>query len=535
MKDLVKAIINIQEQSTTANDFTKDYLQNAWQRICPVVKEHFSEMFPEIVESALKIVNVDILMSISNKPEETFKIEDLISSLEPSVKIEKTKVNFTTSGTQDKSMAIELLNEIITVFDTQYLPFVEATQKIILPLLSYNANHRVRGHSSCTLPLILKIVKNSNNNNALVSLAKLYISTTVIQSEKEQDNSTLSQMLDNLSECFEITGEKFLEPNELNDLFEKILIIFADTEKRRRLLIDKQDKLDKLEEEQEKEGKEIEEDSDQEDENDYANDLEQDIEDIEDILVSLADFIGVLFKTHKQAALSIVDKLTKIVLPEYFKATSSNFELKMGIFIVDDMVEHLGQELLSGIWKDLASILIKYCTNESPEIRQAAVYGLGIFAKVTKSDFESYVDSFLETIDSSINIKFDDQDEEEYGHSRDNSIAALGKIIIHQGKFIKTLDHWIKTWIDYLPLNYDEGESIPIHELLCNGIMNSAEIFLGKNHSNLFQIVKVLTTIYKTKHSNDKVDELAKTILKQIATNTQMIENFKICIVYVEE
>ena len=65
--------------------------------------------------------------------------------------------------------------------------------------------------------------------------------------------------------------------------------------------------------------------------------------------------------------------------------------------------------------------------------------------------------------------------------------------------------------------------------------MNSAEIFLGKNHSNLFQIVKVLTTIYKTKHSNDKVDELAKTILKQIATNTQMIENFKICIVNLEE
>jgi len=159
VKDLVKAIIEIQESSSAANDFTKDYLQNAWQRICPVVKENFQDLIPPIVESTLKVVNVDVLMSISNKPEETFKIEDLISSMDPSVKIEKTKVNFSTSGTQDKSMAIELLNEIIVVFDTHFLPFVEATQNIILPLLSYKANFKVRGLASCSLPLLLKIVK----------------------------------------------------------------------------------------------------------------------------------------------------------------------------------------------------------------------------------------------------------------------------------------------------------------------------------------------------------------------------------------
>jgi len=276
------------------------------------------------------------------------------------------------------------------------------------------------------------------------------------------------------------------------------------------------------------------ESDDEDDENDYCNDLEQDIEDIEDILVSLADYIGVIFKSHKNNTINIVDKLTKIVLPEYFKPTASTFELKMGIFIVDDMIEHLGQELLKGIWKDLATILVKYCDNETPEIRQAAVYGMGIFSVVTQADFESYVNVFLEKIDASINIKLDD-DEEEYGHARDNAVASLGKLLIHQGKHVNNIDQWVKKWIEYLPLNYDEGESVVVHELLCNGIINSADLFLGANYSNLFQIIRVLTTFYKTKHSNEKVDGLSKTILRQIASNTQLTENFKVCVKNLEE
>jgi hypothetical protein len=534
VKDLVKAIIEIQESSSAANDFTKDYLQNAWQRICPVVKENFQDLIPPIVESTLKVVNVDVLMSISNKPEETFKIEDLISSMDPSVKIEKTKVNFSTSGTQDKSMAIELLNEIIVVFDTHFLPFVEATQNIILPLLSYKANFKVRGLASCSLPLLLKIVKNSNNRQALLDLAKNYISQMVIQAEKEQDSSTLSQFIDSISESFELVGEGFLEVNDLNQLFEKILLIFSETEKKRRQLLEKQEKMEKLEEENVKADKELAEDSDEEDENDYCNDLEQDIEDIEDILVSLADFIGVLFKYHRNNTLNIVDRLTKSVLPEFFKSTASHFELKMGIFIVDDMVEHLGQELLSGIWKELASILVRYCNHDAPEIRQAAVYGMGIFASSTKVEFESFVDVFLEKIDFAINVKSED-DEEECGHARDNAVASLGKVIINQGKFVQNIDQWVSKWIQYLPLNYDEGESVIIHELLCNGIINSADLFLGSNYSNLFQITRVLCTFYKTKHSNEKVDGLTKNILKQIAGNSQLTENFKLCIQNLEE
>jgi len=314
------------------------------------------------------------------------------------------------------------------------------------------------------------------------------------------------------------------------------LKIFAETEKRRKALLEKQEKLEKLEEEQEKEAKENQDESDEEDENDYANDLEQDIDEIEEILVALADFIGILFKTHKNNTINIVEKLTKIVLPEFFKSSASIFELKMGIFIVDDMVEHLGQEFLSGIWKDLAAILIKYSDNETPEIRQAANYGLGMFAMVTKADFENYSSMFLDKLEAAINFKDEDEDEEEAGHARDNAIAALGKVIIYQGKNMKNVEHWVQKWINYLPLSFDEGESVANHELLCNAIVSSSDLFLGgTTYGNLPQIIRILTTVYQTKHSNEKVDDLVKNILKSIATNTATSEAFKVAVMNLEE
>ena len=76
--DLIKSTTEIHENLTNSENFTKDYLQNAWERLAPIVKENFKELIPCIVEAALKQVNLDVVMSFSNKPEQTFKIEDII-------------------------------------------------------------------------------------------------------------------------------------------------------------------------------------------------------------------------------------------------------------------------------------------------------------------------------------------------------------------------------------------------------------------------------------------------------------------------
>jgi len=518
--DLIKATIDIQDNLSGLGDFTKDYLQNAWERLAPIIKEHFKELIPDIVEAALKQVNIDVVMSISNKPEQTFKIEDLVNTLEPKEKSDKSKFNFSTAGLEDKSLAIETLNELIEEFGALFFNFVEPTQKIILPLLQYKANYKIRSASANALPLIINSVRATGNKELTNNLSKAYISELLLTCEKESDNSTLSIMLENLGKILENSEEKFLSIGEVNQLFEKFLQIFGLTEKRRRELLSKQEKLEKLDDDNERE-KLNDSDSSEEGE-DYAADLDQDIDEIEDLITSIADLMGILFKTHKELTIQVVAKITKTVLPELLRKESSRFELKMGLFIVDDMVEHLGQELLTGIWNDLAGILINYVGDETPEIRQAAVYGMGIFAVSSKSGFEIQAQVFLEKIDASINAKGEDEDEDEMGHAKDNSISSLGKVIVHQGKHIKDIDIWVSKWIEYLPLSYDNEEGILHHELFCNALISSPDLLLGKNYCNLFNIIRIFTTIYKTKFTKSKVDELITKITKQLMTNNQI-------------
>jgi hypothetical protein len=524
--DLVKATFEIQESLAGSGDFTKDYLQNAWERLAPIIKENFPELISGIVQAALKQVSIDVVMSISNKPEQTFKIEELVNTLNISEKEEKEKFNFNTAALEDKSLAIDLLNELIDVFGPAFVNYIESTQKIVLNLLKYKANSKIRTASANSLPLIINSAKSSGQKELTFHLSKLYISELVVAADAEHDNGTLSLMVENVGKIMENANDKFLGTGEIIQLFDKLLDIFSKIGTRRNDLLDKQEKLEKFEEDHAVD--KLNESDSVEESDDYAADLDQDIEEIEENLVSIADLIGVIFKTHKELTLPVVEKITKQVLPQFLKKEASTFEEKMALFIIDDLIEHLGQELLYSIWNDLKSTLVNYLSNESPELRQAAAYGLGMFAVSTKKGFELVCKEVLENLDKTINIKSDEDDEFEMGHCRDNAIASLGKVIVHQGNTIQNLEQWINRWIEYLPLRYDDEEGTIHHEMFCNALISKPDLFLGKNYSHLFNLLRINTTIFKSKFSNSKVDELVVKITKELMLNSQikdLIEN----------
>ena len=188
----------------------------------------------------------------------------------------------------------------------------------------------------------------------------------------------------------------FLTTPEINALFGKLLQAFDKVEQNRLGLLNKKDKV---EEELKKEKVDISNKINSDDENDsdsgVVDEIQRDIEDYEEVLVSIADVMGSLFNTHKELSLEIVNKMLVELLPKYFKDAASNFEKKMGLFILDDMVEYLGQNLLDNIWTDIFKTIVSYTDHKVVELRQASVYGLGEFAKHTTKDFSIYVNDCL--------------------------------------------------------------------------------------------------------------------------------------------
>jgi hypothetical protein len=73
--------------------------------------------------------------------------------------------------------------------------------------------------------------------------------------------------------------------------------------------------------------------------------LDDDNDTEEDLHVALAELIGVLFKTHKELTLPLVDLLYNNILSKVLQPGLSDKMHKFGLFLVDDMIEFLGIEL----------------------------------------------------------------------------------------------------------------------------------------------------------------------------------------------
>ncbi len=530
--DLVNAVIQIQDNVPNSTDPVLNYLHNAWERLIPIVKAKHIESAPKIIESALKLVANPPTMSISSQPERKFDISELLGGVddERKVTIQKQKISLTTSETEDFAGALELLGVIVETFLETFSPYVEHTQAKVLPLLQYEINSDVRAEASNILPVLLDVVKkySTQNTETLHKLAKLYISELVAALKKESDNAVIATLLDNIGDIVEKVGVFLITP-EINALFGELLSVFDNVEKSRLSLLNRKEKVEiELLDEKNKGEDKIHSDDEAESDDGIVDEMEKDISEIEEVLVSIADVMGSLFNTHKEISLEIVGRLLNEYLPRYFEEKSSTFEKKMGLFILDDMVEFLGQNLLEKIWLDIAKILLRFPDDKATELRQAACYGLGEFAKHTVKDFNLYVNDILTALSRAIDHSSDGEDDEEWGHARDNAISALGKIIKHQSQFID-VSVCVPKWLSLLPLENDPQESKSQHGFLCEILLsNNAQIILGKDNEHFPRVIRVLAKIYDSNHTNEETDKQIMTIFENIKQNPAMHDFVKI-------
>jgi len=105
------------------------------------------------------------------------------------------------------------------------------------------------------------------------------------------------------------------------------------------------------------------------------------------LYVALGGLMGVLFKTHKELTLGIVELLYTNVLSRALQDNQSDEMHKFGIFVIDDMIEYLGIELIPDKWPHLCEALLRFACHKSCAVRQAAAYGIGVLSEKSHSVF----------------------------------------------------------------------------------------------------------------------------------------------------
>ena len=521
-KDIAETLINFQNNIKNFKGEISQYFVASWERILPYIKTDYKDLIPSIINSIICVITKPPEMSIDSNPEKKIDIQDFLKDINEKEKVtlEKKKITIVTSETEEYSSFIDLLNLILAELKEFAIPYIDLIEKQAKSIISY-PNIDIRGKAATIFPKIVNIIATAGDQAKLSQYLKNYLTILVGAAEKETENEVVSYLLQSVDDC--ITGhDKTLSQEEVNQLFYKLFGIFDKVEKNR-INLNKEKGVKELETEKKKAEPQDEDIDDNYEEEIALDNIKEGIEGVEDIITAFSDAIGALFKTHKEFSMEIAKKMITEVLPKYFQQNASNFEKKMGLFIMDDMVEFLGQELLDQIWPDIAKTLITYVDNHSCEIRQAASYGLGEFIKHTNVGYNKYAEEILKILYKGLEINSDGENSDEYQSAQDNIVTALGKLIKFRGNEYPNLKEIISKWLYNLPIQGDISESPGQHDLLCDIVMNSPDMIFGDKNANVPKIIRILCKVYDSKYSNKDVNEKIKKIIEGIKKNGDLM------------
>ena len=386
-----------------------------------------------------------------------------------------------TDEIEEKDVAIQMLAVFIDEVPEVCYDYVEPISKILLSLTNYAANDSIRSSSASSLPCLMKAGKSRGVDVAtLHAMAKTFNTNLYNAMQEEIDTDTLIVQVQSFKDIIDEAGEGFMNAEEVQHLGEKSLDLVAKS-------------LERIASNNAINNDEAEDEDDVLDADDMAMIKEENSNEF-DLQIAAAELMGALFKTHKQFVNGLVMKLRNEVIPECF-ASNEQKRFKFALFILDDMVEHLGPTYFTPEdFQSIVQAICGFCNHNSASLRQASSYGIGVIAQNAGEAFSLYSDLCLQSLKSGVEFpvtpKIQGKKEKlnMYHHARDNAIASIGKVIKFQTALVQSNPNYsanlITYWLGLLPITHDTEEAIAQFEYLSDFLLSSPEFILGADPSS---------------------------------------------------
>lgn len=483
---LIETMIQIQESSLEQIDPQKSYLLSGWQRLCLTMGEDFVPYLAKILPSLFRL-----LENIFTEPKADSEFVD-------------KKEDINTYETEEVEVALNMLSVLIDEMKENFSPYVEIATKLVLPLCNFTKNENIRTAASKCLPSLVSCVKNKEPQK-VSNIVRLFLNVLWTSVSSEFEAEVIVDQISAMRDCLDEIGMKFLTTEEINETSQNLVKLLVESDKR------------KIENEKYKSEEEVDEEE--------IEMINEDNSSEEDLQVAIAELIGVLFKTHKEMTLPLVELLYTQVLTKVLQPGLSDKMHKFGLFLIDDMIEFLGLELIPDKWPHLSEALLKFSSDKVCPVRQAAVYGIGILAEKSREIFSQMAQQCINALYEALKIPIGDEKNKVYGHCRDNCISALGKIIKNHNDKIN-LNEVIQVWLNNLPLKFDKPEAKIQHELLTDILLSNGQLVLGNNGSNIPKIVKIFAEVLDTKVCTPEIKNKIILCLNNFKTNEVLMAHW---------
>ncbi|MBA0777901.1 hypothetical protein Gotri_005850, partial [Gossypium trilobum] len=464
-KQVMEVLMSLQGSQMETDDPTTSYMLQAWARLCKCLGQDFlpymSVVMPPLLQSAQLKPDVTITSADSDND-----IEDSDDESMETITLGDKRIGIKTSVLEEKATACNMLCCYADELKEGFFPWIDQVAPTLVPLLKFYFHEEVRKAAVSAMPELLRSAKlavekgmaQGRNETYVKQLSDYIIPALVEALHKEPDTEICASMLDALNECIQISGP-LLDESQVRSIVDEIKQVITASASRKRERAERA----KAEDFDAEEGELIKEENEQE----------------EEVFDQVGEILGTLVKTFKASFLPFFDELSSYLTPMWGKDKTAE-ERRIAICIFDDVAEQYYDTYLP--------FILEACNDENPDVRQAAVYGLGVCTEFGGPVFKPLVGEALSRLNAVIRHPNALQPENVMAY--DNAVSALGKICLFHRDSIDAAQI-VPAWLNCLPIKGDLIEAKVVHEQLCSMVERSDSEVLGPNHQYLPKIVAV--------------------------------------------
>uniref|UniRef100_A0A667ZJA9 Karyopherin (importin) beta 3 n=1 Tax=Myripristis murdjan TaxID=586833 RepID=A0A667ZJA9_9TELE len=457
---------------TDFNDLEDDdpqisYMISAWARMCKILGKEFQQYLPVVMGPLMKTASIKPEVALLDTQDMENISED--DGWEFVNLGDQQSFGIKTAGLEEKATACQMLVCYAKELKEGFVEYTEQVVKLMVPLLKFYFHDDILLLETLlteSMPLLLECAR-VRGPEYLTQMWHFMCDALIKAIGTEPDSDVLSEIMHSFAKCIELMGDGCLN----NEHFEELGGILKG-------------KLEEHFKNQElRQAKRQDEDYDEQVEETLQDEDENDVY----ILTKVSDILHSVFSSYKEKVLPWFEQLLQLIV-QLICPNRPWADRQWGLCIFDDVVEHCSPSSFKYAEYFLRPMLQSLC-DSSPEVRQAAAYGVGVMAQYGGENYRPFCTEAIPLLVGVIQAA--ESRSKENVNATENCISAVGKVMRFRPE-CANVNEILPHWLGWLPLNEDKEEAVHTFDFLCDLIETNNPIILGPDNSNLPKIFLII-------------------------------------------
>uniref|UniRef100_A0A3Q2UQT3 Karyopherin (importin) beta 3 n=1 Tax=Fundulus heteroclitus TaxID=8078 RepID=A0A3Q2UQT3_FUNHE len=480
---------------TDFNDLEDDdpqisYMISAWARMCKILGKEFQQYLPVVMGPLMKTASIKPEVALLDTQDMENISED--EGWEFVNLGDQQSFGIKTAGLEEKATACQMLVCYAKELKEGFVEYTEQVVKLMVPLLKFYFHDGVRVAAAESMPLLLECAR-VRGPEYLTQMWHFMCDALIKAIGTEPDSDVLSEIMHSFAKCVELMGDDCLNKEHFEELGG---ILKGKLEEHF-----KNQELRQAKRQDEDYDEQVEETLQDEDENDVY------------ILTKVSDILHSVFSSYKEKVLPWFEQLLQLIV-QLICPNRPWADRQWGLCIFDDVIEHCSPTSFKYAEYFLRPMLQSLC-DTSPEVRQAAAYGVGVMAQYGGDHYRPFCTEALPLLVGVIQAA--DSRSKENVNATENCISAVGKLMRFRPECVNA-NEVLPHWLGWLPLKEDKEEAVHTFDFLCDLIESNNPIVLGPENSNLPKIFLIIAdgVANESVKSEDACSKRLANVIRQV-------------------